>query len=478
MNEPRFSLGELFKQRQLGVSGMGRILIANIDNESMLADRSVLTYEFRCHSAIAASKHAWFAEAGDIVVLPEPLPREMRQYMALVKGIPLNSITYIAPSCQAADVYPLGADALLDAKLLDRIERATNGKQDWELCPYHYDRASTRLRKALGLTVDRSIGAFLEEGGADLFNDKKIFRSLATGCGLKVARGDVIRRSSELLPSLTDLIGDTGAVIIKQNRHSGALGNIIVAATKSIDGQGASEIIFVNDRLPLSKAANFIWDKLCAGGAGALVVEAYHPVTKVCYGEYLVKSKSDAPIFLNLGEQRMEPLFAGFEIPGRIPAYQQARFVSGAIDLARLAQGLGFTGLIDVDGIITCDGEVIYCEVNGRYGGCSHVHHLAERLLGSGYGDTHTILTRNGVRAPFFGDVLRLIEDHNLSLTAESGEGILITAEDTGRTGTLDYVIAADDRDRAYEIELWFLAQLREMLDEHQPQKRISAGYH
>ena len=457
---------------------MGRILIANIDNENMLADRSVLTYEFRCHSAIAASKHAWFAEAGDIVVLPELMSTEMHEYMARVKKIPPDSVTFIVPSRRSIDVSPLGADELLGGTLMDGLKQATKEEGYWELLPYHYDRASAELAKRLGFTKGKSKPSFLQQGGADLFNDKKIFRSLAIGRGVQVARGDVVCTLSQLIAASDDLIGDTGAVIVKQNRHSGALGNMIVATTQDVDGQGASDIIFVNDRMPLSKAAKFVWESLAVKAGGILVVEVYYPVTKVCYAEFLVNGRSDIPLFLNLGEQRMEPLFAGFEIPGRLPAYQQAHFVSGATELVRLAQDLGFTGLIDVDGIITCSGEVKFCEVNGRYAGCSHIHYLAERLLGVGYGDTHTILTKNSVRAPLFGDVLRFIEDQGLNISPEKREGILITAEDTGRTGTLDYLIAADDRRRAYEIERWFLEQLRKAPELRQPQSEISISYH
>ncbi len=456
---------------------MGQIFIANIDNEDMLADRSVLTYEFRCHSAVAASKHAWFAEVGDIVVLPEPLSNEMHEYMAKVKEIPPDSVSFIVPSRTPVDVCPLGAN-VLDDDLLDRLKQATNGNGHWELRPYHHDGSSARLAKKLGFANGNSKSAFFEESGAELFNNKKIFRGLAAGRGVQVARGGVVFSQSQLMTAVDELIDATGAVIVKQNCHSGALGNIIVAVTQDVSGQGASEVLFVNDRFPLSKAARFLWESLAVDGAGTLVVEVYYPVSTDCYAEFFISDRGDVPRLLNLGEQRMEPLFAGFEIPGRIPAYQLAQFISGATELVRLAQDLGFTGLIDVDGIITCDGQIIFCEVNGRYGGASHIHYLAEKLLGAGYGNTHTLLTKNGVAAPLFGDLVRIIEDQALNLTAQRCEGILITAEDTARTGTLDYVVAADDRARAYDIERWFIAVLEGAHDEHQPQLRVSAGYH
>ena len=52
---------------------MPRILISNIDNESMMADERALTPEFCRASSITAGRMAWFAEAGDIVVLPRDL---------------------------------------------------------------------------------------------------------------------------------------------------------------------------------------------------------------------------------------------------------------------------------------------------------------------------------------------------------------------------------------------------------------------
>ena len=452
---------------------MNTIYIANIDNEDMLGDRSLVTHEFCCHSAVAASKHAWFAEPGDIVILPENLSPDMQSYQAQVKGFDDNAVTFIAPSRSSLEVSPVGVTELLSRSVLEGVIQKIDSKTNWTIAPYHHDYASSIFAEKLGLAKLHHSAAFLDQGGAVLFNTKGNFRALASGCGISLAQGTAVRTPEQLAAAIEDYIGKTGAVIIKQDRHSGALGNIVVTQTEDTDGQGAFDVVTLNSRLTPSKAALLVWDRLRATKSDALIVEVYFPVSAVCYAEFHIEDKNKPPTFLNMGEQRMEPLFAGFEIPGRIPPYMQARFISGATYLVRLAQDLGYTGFIDVDGIITRDGEVKYCEVNGRYGGCSHVHHLAEALLGAGYGNSHTIVTRNGVQAPAFSELLQLIGDHDLHLAAEKREGILITAEDSGRSGNVDYLIAAESRDRALDIERWFLEQLGHacQLSQFRPQK-------
>ena len=442
---------------------MPRILIANIDNGDMLSDRSVLTYEFRCHSSVAASKHAWFAEPGDIVLLPEPLSPEMSDYMCQVKRQAPGAVKLLSPSRGPTEVSPIDSDLLKDRDLLQRLKVALGNGGDWELFPYHHDRTVSGLARHLGLSGNGELPAFYRESGASLLNDKKVFRSLAASHGVPIAEGRIANSASELLEAFGDLLPITGAVIVKQNRHSGALGNIIVSRDPEVSSQGATETILVGLHRSLEGAAEEAWCKLGANSEDVLIVEAYYPVSKVCYVEFAVRGRDCAPEFLNLGEQRMVPLFAGFQIPGGIPAYQQAHLVAGASEIVKIAKDMGFQGLIDVDAIITTDGSPLFCEVNGRCGGCSHIHHLAALLLGRNYGNHQVIMSRNGVEAPAFDEVLALIDHAGLGLEKGSAEGILITAEDTRRTGTLDYMIAAGSETRASEIEDWFLEQLQLM---------------
>lgn len=441
---------------------MPKLLIANVNTESVLSDPSVVTYEFACSSAITAQKHAWFADPGDIVVLPEPPSPEMKRYIEAIKGwSPGEAVTFVAPQRSPSDIRLLGFDCLNDGALPSHLKDLMGSPNRWSLMPYLFDRSIASLAIRLGLETRPETEAFRLSGGHELFNDKRVFRSLAAGRGVSLARGETCSSPVQLEGAFDRLMDETGALIVKRSRQGNCLGNLVVATSKGVDGQGAADVLYISDRWPFERAAQTVWKRLGAGTDAHLVVEAYHPVSAVCYAEFEIRADSRSPVFLNWGEQRMEPVFVGFDIPGTMPPYQAARFVSGATTLAHLAQDLGFLGVLDIDGIVTQSGDVLFSEINGRFGGCSHVHYLAEHLLGPGYGDRAAVLTRNKVPAPLFRDVLTFLEAERLSFSAAEGEGIVITGEDTTRTGTLSYMVLAASRGRALELEGRFTDYLR-----------------
>ena len=113
-------------------------------------------------------------------------------------------------------------------------------------------------------------------------------------------------------------------------------------------------------------------------------------------------------------------------------------------------------GPLNVDGIVTESGTVLFNEVNGRFGGSSHVHYLAELAIGPDYGDQVAVLTRNKIAAPHFRDALEILEAEGLAFSRKTGEGIIITGEDTARTGNLGFMTIGATRARAEALEARF----------------------
>src|SRR5687767_10963108 len=96
-----------------GWGTMPRILISNIDNESMMADERALTPEFCRASAITAGRMAWFAEPGDIVIVPSDLSPQMKVHVARTMGYEAGSVTYVTPDWGNAYPRPIRAHELL-----------------------------------------------------------------------------------------------------------------------------------------------------------------------------------------------------------------------------------------------------------------------------------------------------------------------------------------------------------------------------
>jgi Pre ATP-grasp domain/PGM1 C-terminal domain len=438
-----------------------QIVVGNVDNENMMADPSGLTPEFCSGSALIAQRMLWFAEPGDIVLLPSPPSSTMMRYLAGWKHCDPDDIHTLSPDPGNHGPLPLGAQNLLEPRFTRQIRTLMGGRRDWVMAPYLCDRSIVALSQELDLPDSALLTPFAQEGGCELLNDKRAFRGLAAGRGIPLAAGEIIASRDELDRAVSRLIGKTNAVIVKQDRHSGAEGNLIISRRREICAEGALEVVFAADGADLRKATASVWERLAYHERAPMVVEAYYPSSVSLYAEFAVDPRRRAVELLNWGEQRMEPVFTGFVIPPSLPAFQGARFVSGATEMARIACDLGMAGRLSVDGIITPGGELIFNEINGRIGGCSQVHHIASLLLGPRYGDNTVIATHHKVPAPLLDEVIDIVREEGLDFDLAERRGIVVMAEDTRELGVLDFLAIAPGKDEALLIEDRFESLIR-----------------
>lgn len=435
---------------------MPRILVANIDNENMLADERAFTEDFCLSSSLTAGRMAWFAQPGDVVVLPRDLSPDFKNYMARLTGYSAECVHFVTPNWGDLQFRPLGSRELLRPEIVDRLTGHMERPADWSLYPYCYERGVQQLAEALGLGLGDGIRPFMRQGGAELLNDKRIFRSLAAGRGIAIAEGAVCSRLRDLLKSVTLLLPLTGAVIVKQDRHSGGLGNLIISQVRDISGQGAMQVYLVDEETPVEAVCRVVWERLAYLDRAPLIVEAYYSVTAAITAEYRIDSKRNAISFLNCGEVRQAPILSGLIMPLALPPYQSAAFISGAAELARLYCDLGYDGLVNIDGIVTDLGQVIYNEVNGRVGGCSHIHHIMETVAGPGYGDLLVVASHSRTVSVSLSRVLEILDSRRLAFDATAGRGVVLTAEDTSGSGFLEYLSIAPTREEAMRVETEF----------------------
>ncbi len=438
---------------------MPKIIIGNVDNESMLGDRTFLSYEFKCGTAMAAARLAWIAEEGDIIILPLTPNIEMQEYMDFIKGRTPNSITFIQPQWGGNEFSPLTEDILLSKTMIVEIKKAMKKSANWTLLPYMFDKTITNLARELSIVDGDSNIGYLVEGGGEILNDKAVFRAMAANKGTNLALGQRCSSQAQLTAAFSQLIGVTGAVIIKQDKNSSADGNIIISTKLLQSAQGSSicEKIEISE---IEESAKKVWEQLSYAASATLIVEVYYDVEKILYMEFYADQKLRKPVFLNWGEQRMEPLFRGFVIPPELPGYQAATFASGATDLARMCLDMGFQGLLDIDGIVTKDGEVIFNEINARVGGCSHLHVICEHLLGIRYGDHHVIMAHNKIRSDSLRHALETSKKHGLAYNTSTKSGIIITVDDTERSGVIEFLCISNDRISAEKLETEFESHL------------------
>jgi len=444
---------------------MPRILISNIDNESMMADERALTAEFCRSSSITAGRMAWFAEAGDIVVLPRDLSPQLKVYIARAMGYEAGSVTYITPDWGNAGCRPIRAHELLHTGLAERLARLIGDPDGWSLYPYCYERSTQQLAERLGLDPAR-VSPFVRQGGAELLNDKRVFRSMAAGRGVRIAEGAVCATEWQLTECIESLIDMTGAVIIKQDCHSGGFGNLIVSRADIAGAPGASEVLVAADDEQIRDQARIAWARLAYLERAPLIVEAYYPVSAVLTAEFKVDAAANSITFLNCGEVRQAPILSGIIMPSDVPPYQLGAFVASATEMARLCCDLGYDGLINIDGIVTVGGDVIINEINGRIGACSHVHRILETIAGPHYGGDLVVMSHSKTIAMPIDDVFGALEARKLAFDADTRQGIIVVSEDAAQTGHLGYISIAPSREQAAKLEADFEAVLEPAADD------------
>ncbi|WP_277183996.1 hypothetical protein, partial [Caballeronia sp. BR00000012568055] len=118
--------------------------------------------------------------------------------------------------------------------------------------------------------------------------------------------------------------------------------------------------------------------------------------------------------------------------------------------LASISQRLGFIGRANFDAIVTDCREIVFTEVNGRSGGCSHFDVILRALVGPDYLSTHTVVTRNRVPVCDLGRAL----DASRSLRGRGNEsGVVVLTEDILGTGTIEYMVYARNPADALALE-------------------------
>jgi hypothetical protein len=185
--------------------------------------------------------------------------------------------------------------------------------------------------------------------------------------------------------------------------------------------------------------------------------------------EYFIDD-SGIPKFLDHGLIRLkknddpsakELEWIGLEIPAQLPPYASAVAVSESMKFAQLAGDLGYRGYVNIDAIVTDRGEVIFNEVNGRWGGCTILHIVAERLLGSGYGDRAHLVARRNIRTAPFETVTKTLKESGIAFTKDKKEGVIILSCDERVDTITECLILASSRERALELEAQLLKVLK-----------------
>ncbi|QEU91318.1 peptide ligase PGM1-related protein [Streptomyces kanamyceticus] len=437
---------------------MPKILFANPNSRAMVARPEDIPVDVRPFYDVIGDRLLWSLESGDIAVIPGPVNKDFLGYLADTLGLLPEEFTVLSLRDHAsASWYPDSNPGLVE-ELRDRIAASGVGADAWTVGCYLHDRDVARWETLLG--VGHVEARPFAQNMVELVNTKSVFRALALAAGVPVPEGRVTDPGAELIDAVTELMPRTGSVIVKQDQNSGGDGNVLVTTDPDVVGLGAYRVLRiagtgrarVRDALAeVGLAEPPVLPRYTAGAR--IVVEVYHPYAKTLSSELYVPTHT-APVLLNYGDMRMEPVWKGYVFPPQdLAGPDHAQLCADSQQIALLAQRIGYHGLINIDAVLDQRGRMLYTEFNGRAGGATNIDVIARRLLGADYLRTHVVVSHNSLPARSLGELLAHLRAAGQLFSAERGHGVIVATDSTQTTGTVELVSIGLDRAQAEGLE-------------------------
>lgn len=397
------------------------------------------------------SRFLWHAGAGDVVILPERVDRRYASYVCEMLGMPQDSQRIIEHKGLLAD------EALLKASTLDAVKEAIGHGDGVVLQPFVQTRGTVELARLLG--APEATGAtFAHENGVDLLNSKANFRKLAAGVGLPIAPGRVARSQHELAASLRRFRRAGRPLIAKHDHAGGGHGNIILSAEGAARSKlpGARRFLDIEDSA--DGLAQVLWDELTDSSYSVVTLEVYEESRDRFYLEYDLSG--EVPLLVSTGSIRYDdhptdvpPKWTGLDVPFALDAVDGAAAASQGQLIVSAVHALGYRGMLNLDGITTVDGQLVFQEINARWGGGLVYDVIARRLLGESYPRTHVLRSLLDMPEMDHAELRKRLTEAGVHYSREREEGALILASRSDLGGGAEILLIASRGQGADEVE-------------------------
>lgn len=432
--------------------------IANNRTAEMAGDPTVLEPAERAAAGCGAERVMWFAEDGDVIVVPHKPDDSYIRYVTDLIGVDAASLGFVVPQPGYAGPELLTEDRLAASDTRSAIKHALAGRPLDNVLAFYPDRSVAALAQALGAESAFPGHAFFAQGGSALANSKAVFRAVAAGVDIPIAPGAVTSSREVAVGVVSELVGAGMPVIVKREFHNGSYGNEILTPAPGVAPFGAQRVVVLPAGAAVEGYFDEQWDWLTDHGAHELVIERYFVGARPMYAEFLVTDRTVD--YTGQGLLLMSPVFEGVVIP--IPDAAPdvaAAMVDRGRRLCEAYRAMGYRGTMSVDGIETADGQVLLNETNSRFSGSTHLHDMvARRVVGARRVTGRTMYEKGGWQVPSFGDGVSLLAESGLGYDPERGGGVILTCDFARADGTVRYCVVANDFVDAKEIERKLLA--------------------
>jgi len=405
------------------------------------------------HAGSQGQRMLWCAEPGDVVVLPIQPDEAFFSYATALLGFDAASLDVVVPPPgRGGDV--LTRDRVEDETFLAQLRDRVRDRGVDRAVAFYFDGPVNWLVRQLGLDKGTAGFGFVDQGGNELLNSKVVFRMVAAGTNLPVPDGIVTESVTDAVGFLWDLLRTGRSAIVKQDAGSAGAGNEIITPASGVDAIGAEHHRVFTERAALADHVAKRWPWYTEEGRRPAVLEEYIADSEPIWGEAEITDESIR--FLGHGRIRLRPICEGVIIPVP-PDLRTEPFHAFLVHLKALAatlQGMGYRGMVNIDAILTPDGRTLFNELNGRWGGSTHLFTIGERIIGAGYLDDRCLVERRGCAFSSFETAQRTLVENGLAYDPATRTGVLIPVYGTRSDGTGgEALIVGENLDDAERIE-------------------------
>jgi len=396
-----------------------------------------------------AQRIVWFAQDGDVLVLPWSPGEEFLDYVTGLTGTRRSSLRVVVPPDGEVSREVLTPDRLLDPVLVAELRAAVAGRRIDGIRPYYADPTIHQLSGALGARDLLPGHRFNGQGGGALVNSKVFFRALASAAGAPISAGTSVSDRHTARAVILGMLRDGYPVMLKKEFHMGGYGNEILATSADVRPIGARHAVVVADEPAVMSYLDRRWEWLTNGGAHRLAVERYHPEAVPLYVEFLVTD--DGVDYLGHGQMITDPIVVGTMFPApALTTHELADMVEAGRRISESYRALGYRGVLSPDAILTTSGELLFCEANGRTTGTTYIHTVVgPRVVGAERFCDRVVVDGERWKVPSFGAALDRLDDSGLAFDVDRGTGVFLVNDFSAIDGSVWHCVVAPDFETA-----------------------------
>jgi len=431
---------------------MAKLIIGNSRTEEMVGDLALLSEQEQRLGGWGAQRMLWFATDGDVLVLPWLADDFYNAYVSTMTGTDLSSLTLLVPDTGYLGTELLTPDRIAGQPFQKRLRSIVQGRSIERVVSAFDDFFVAELAESVGLADALPGHRFSAQGGTALVNSKPVFRAVASGIGVRVARGVVTNRAEQAESVIGDILASGSSVIVKQEFAGGGFGNEILAPAEGVVAAGARSVVVLSDAKAVHAYVAERWEWLTGQRRNRFVIEEYVANAVPIYAEFLVgDSRSE---LLGTGELLMEPIAIGEIVPPiSVPADVLDELIHEGERLCDAFRGIGYRGNIATDAIWSPEHPLAFSETNGRITGSTHLHTvIRDRMLQEEHRWHRVLLERAGWEISSFQEAVEYLQDEGLTFDAKTGTGVVLTGNYVPVNGKVMYCVVEQDYEAARAV--------------------------